>query len=55
MSLTNKRALVTGGGTGVASDVRSGGISIPQGDDFEELNRMMYGDDVMDACVRRTS
>ena len=32
-----------------------GGMSIPQGDDFEELNRMMYGDDVMDACVRRTS
>ncbi|MEM7138043.1 MAG: SDR family oxidoreductase [Myxococcota bacterium] len=28
-----------------------GGMSIPQGDDFEELNRMMYGDEVMDACM----
>jgi NAD(P)-dependent dehydrogenase (short-subunit alcohol dehydrogenase family) len=28
-----------------------GGMSIPQGEDFEELNRMMYGDEVMDACV----
>ena len=28
-----------------------GGLSIPQGDDFEELNRMMYGDEVMDACM----
>jgi NAD(P)-dependent dehydrogenase (short-subunit alcohol dehydrogenase family) len=28
-----------------------GGMSIPQGDDFEELNRMMYGDEVMDACI----
>ena len=28
-----------------------GGMSIPQGDDFEELTRMMYGDEVMDACV----
>ncbi len=30
-----------------------GGMSIPQGDDFEELNRMMYGDEVMDACMGR--
>jgi len=30
-----------------------GGLSIPQGDDFEEINRMMYGDDVMDACMGR--
>jgi len=28
-----------------------GGMSIPRGDDFEELNRMMYGDEVMDACM----
>jgi NAD(P)-dependent dehydrogenase (short-subunit alcohol dehydrogenase family) len=28
-----------------------GGLSIPQGDDFEEINRMMYGDEVMDACI----
>jgi NAD(P)-dependent dehydrogenase (short-subunit alcohol dehydrogenase family) len=28
-----------------------GGLSIPQGDDFEEVNRMMYGDEVMDACI----
>ena len=28
-----------------------GGLSIPRGDDFEELNRMMYGDEVMDACM----
>ncbi|MDH3199349.1 MAG: SDR family oxidoreductase [Myxococcales bacterium] len=28
-----------------------GGLIIPQGDDFEELNRMMYGDEVMDACI----
>ena len=28
-----------------------GGMSIPQGEDFEELNRMMYGDEVMDACM----
>ena len=30
-----------------------GGMSIPQGEDFEELNRMMYGDEVMDACMGR--
>jgi hypothetical protein len=28
-----------------------GGMSIPKGDDFEELNRMMYGDEVMDNCM----
>jgi NAD(P)-dependent dehydrogenase (short-subunit alcohol dehydrogenase family) len=28
-----------------------GGMSISQGEDFEELTRMMYGDEVMDACV----
>ena len=28
-----------------------GGMGIPQGEDFEELNRALYGDDVMDACV----
>ena len=28
-----------------------GGMMIPEGDDFEELNRMMYGDEVMDACI----
>jgi len=28
-----------------------GGMSIPRGEDFEELNRMMYGDEVMDACM----
>jgi NAD(P)-dependent dehydrogenase (short-subunit alcohol dehydrogenase family) len=31
-----------------------GGLSIPQGDDFEEINRMMYGDEVMDACMGKT-
>jgi NAD(P)-dependent dehydrogenase (short-subunit alcohol dehydrogenase family) len=30
-----------------------GGLSIPQGDDFEEVTRMMYGDEVMDACMGR--
>ncbi|KPK52677.1 MAG: hypothetical protein AMJ63_08715 [Myxococcales bacterium SG8_38_1] len=28
-----------------------GGMSIPQGDDFEELNRMMYGDELMDSVM----
>ncbi|MEM8609220.1 MAG: SDR family oxidoreductase [Myxococcota bacterium] len=28
-----------------------GGMSIAQGDDFEELNRMMYGDEVMDGVM----
>lgn len=28
-----------------------GGMSIAQGDDFEELNRMMYGDEVMDSVM----
>lgn len=28
-----------------------GGMSIPEGDDFEELNRMMYGDELMDAVM----
>ena len=28
-----------------------GGMSIPRGDDFEELNRMMYGDEVMNAVM----
>jgi NAD(P)-dependent dehydrogenase (short-subunit alcohol dehydrogenase family) len=28
-----------------------GGMSISQGDDFEELNRMMYGDELMDAVM----
>jgi NAD(P)-dependent dehydrogenase (short-subunit alcohol dehydrogenase family) len=28
-----------------------GGMMISQGDDFEELNRTMYGDEVMDACI----
>jgi hypothetical protein len=28
-----------------------GGMGIPQGDDFEGLNRMMYGDEVMDDCI----
>lgn len=32
-----------------------GGMSIPQGEDFEELNRMMYGDDVMDACMGKNA
>lgn len=31
-----------------------GGMSIPQGDDFEELNRMMYGDEVMDAVMGKS-
>lgn len=30
-----------------------GGMSIPQGDDFEELNRMMYGDELMDSVIGR--
>ncbi len=30
-----------------------GGMSIPQGDDFEELNRVVYGDEVMNAVMRR--
>ena len=28
-----------------------GGMSIAQGDDFEELNRMMYGDELMDSVM----
>lgn len=28
-----------------------GGMSIPRGDDFEELNRVMYGDELMDAVM----
>ncbi len=39
-------AFVTGQVLGVC-----GGMSIAQGDDFEELNRMMYGDEVMDAVM----
>ncbi len=31
-----------------------GGMSIPQGDDFEELNRMMYGDELMDSVMGKT-
>jgi NAD(P)-dependent dehydrogenase (short-subunit alcohol dehydrogenase family) len=31
-----------------------GGMSVPQGEDFEELNRMIYGDDVMDACMGKS-
>jgi NAD(P)-dependent dehydrogenase (short-subunit alcohol dehydrogenase family) len=31
-----------------------GGMSIPQGDDFEELNRMMYGDELMDSVTGKT-
>ena len=31
-----------------------GGMSIPQGDDFEELNRMMYGDELMDSVMGKS-
>ncbi len=31
-----------------------GGMSIAQGEDFEELNRMIYGDDVIDACMGKS-
>ena len=31
-----------------------GGMMVPQGQDFEELNRMMYGDEVMDAVTGKT-
>lgn len=36
--------------TGHVLDV-CGGMSIPQGHDFEEVNRAMYEDDLMDACM----
>jgi len=32
-----------------------GGMSIPQGDDFEELKRMMYGDELMDSVHAEAS
>ncbi len=32
-----------------------GGMSIPEGEDFEELNRSLYGDDIMDACIGPTN
>jgi hypothetical protein len=28
-----------------------GGMMIPRGQDFEELNRMMYGDELMDSVT----
>lgn len=31
-----------------------GGMSIPRGDDFEELNRMMYGDELMDSVMGKS-
>ena len=45
--------LSSGMGKWVTGQVFSvcGGLSIPQGEDFEEVNRMMYSDEVMDACI----